>query len=224
MTNEVKITWAPRVSRAQILELYRSEAEGRLNEALLDEVFYGIAVRCISIMEVTATCRGQVKCHACSDIMQLPDGCVSGKNKDCEYLLTCPACGWSVTWGTYFRSFHKKQLVAGGSEPYVKEFLANMEHAQTARDKFLSIDRLIHGFHVWWCENRCMPTRCVGINVIAGDQSQIVKLIETLAYENIRDPEIRKNCLEWQERWHNHEIPAAEMQKYGDRLSINEKV
>jgi hypothetical protein len=209
MDTHAPITWAPRVSRGQILELYRGEAEGLLNEELLDDVFYGIAARCRSIMEATEAHNGRVKCRACTEIVQMPEGCITGKSIESEYLLTCPACGWSVTWGKYFRSIRGKQLVAGGSDPYVREFLANVEQARTARDKLLSIDRLIHGFHVWFNANKCIPTRSVGINVIAGNQAQIVKLIETIAYGDIRDPEIRKNCLEWQERWSNREIPMA---------------
>ena len=201
-----QIKWAPRVSREQILALYRSEAEGHLDEELLDEVFYGIAARCRSIMEVTES-RKRVRCRACSEIIAIRDGCIRGRCKVSDYLIICPACGWSVTWGTFFRSYHKKQLVAGGSEPYVKEFLANMEHAQSAREKLLCIDRLIHGFHVWLNVNKCIPTRSVGINVIAGDQSQIMKLIETIANEDIRDPEVRKNCLEWREIVKNGEMP-----------------
>ncbi len=50
-----KPRWAGRVSRAQILQLYATDAKGIVDEELIDEVGYALLTRCESITAVTAS-------------------------------------------------------------------------------------------------------------------------------------------------------------------------
>lgn len=197
-------SWSPRVSRGKILALYHSEAMGLLDEALVEDVYLTITLRCRDILAVGDARNGKVTCHGCRGVFLLEPDVNEAKNRGRQTEnptpIECPACGWQTTWGRYVRSFHKKQLVAGGSDPHVRAFLEQQPRARTARDKMLAIDLLIHQFHL---HLNLYPSRPVGVNVIEGDMGQVIRLIEALAFEDIRDPEIRRRCLEWKERWVN---------------------
>ena len=103
--------WAPRVPRYKILRLYENDALGLLDEELVDEVAYGFYARCRSILEVTEAAWGRIRCPACG-------ATVMRESSDRAAKLLCAGCGWSVEWGRYQDTFHRRQLVGGGATPF----------------------------------------------------------------------------------------------------------
>jgi hypothetical protein len=69
-----RIRWASRVDPAKIRRLYESDAEGMLDEDLLDDVGYGIYVQCQALLEVSAAWRGGVKCWQCANVIPRRQG------------------------------------------------------------------------------------------------------------------------------------------------------
>ena len=59
---------------AKIRRLYESDAQGMLDQDLLDDVGYSIHVRCRDILEVSEARRGHVKCRSCENVIQRQRG------------------------------------------------------------------------------------------------------------------------------------------------------
>ena len=135
-----RIVWAPRVPRAEIRRLYESEAAGLLDAEICDRVAWAIWERCCDIITVTRAHTGEATCPRCeAPVLR------AGRKKD--EVLAC-ACGWTMVWDTYFRSYRRKQLVGGGAMPWVEEFAAALPRAKgAARSRCCSIDRLISRWH-----------------------------------------------------------------------------
>jgi hypothetical protein len=54
-----KFHWARRVARDKVRRLYESDAQGRLDVELLDDVGYGFYVRCRDMFQVAQARYGQ---------------------------------------------------------------------------------------------------------------------------------------------------------------------
>lgn len=166
--------WAPRAAPEQIRLLFESDARGFLDEELLDEVGYRLAARCKDILQVSEALAGRAACRKCSQA--IPRLRCNRPDEDDE-MLQCPRCGWHVTWGAYFQSISGRKLRGGEVVHVYREFVDRFAQAQTARDKILAIDRLIHEFHT----NLGKPTKPVAVTVISGSSQAVKQLIEDLA-------------------------------------------
>lgn len=167
--------WAGKVSRRDIQRLYESDAKGLLDEDLLDRVMYAIHTRVQDMFEVReAQQTGRVKCRACGAPIPQPYW-MGGKNK--ANRLTCPQCGWQVTCGEYYGSYTGKDLLPGSRTALFEEFLERFPTAQTAPQKMLLLDWLIHAFHV----QSGVAGRLVAMNVIQGSRDQLIELLTALA-------------------------------------------
>ena len=176
MTDPDKFHWAKRVSRRDIQRLYESDAQGMLDEDLLNEVHYAIYARVCDMFEVReAQNFGRVKCRQCGAAVPQPYQ-FGGRNKN--NVLKCEQCGWQVTCGEYYESYTGKSMLPGSALDMFESYLERFPKAKTLREKLLLIDWLIHQFHVRQGVAR-MP---VGENVIQGTTDQVRELIETLAY------------------------------------------
>jgi hypothetical protein len=74
----------------------------------------------------------------------------------CDEVLTCPVCGWQITWGEYALSFRRKQPD--------------------------------------------LPCRPVGVNLIQGKASDVVRFLDELTYGEQTPPEMEDTRAEWQAR------------------------
>ena len=91
MPGQDKFHWAKRVSRRDILRLYESDAQGLLDEDLLNEVHYAIYVRVCDMFEVReAQQYGRVTCRQCSVPISQPYR-MDTRNK--QNVLKCDNCG-----------------------------------------------------------------------------------------------------------------------------------
>ena len=171
------IQWAPRVPPYKIRMLYEQDARGIRDEALIDEVAYGLCARCESILTVSAAERGRVSCPHCGCVIARPRG---GK----DVVLHCPECGWETTWGAYHETYQHKQLSGGGAVSGFREYVERLPRCRTPVDKVLLIDTLIHACHkvMRAGEKEALYTRPAAVNLVGGNMKQVMALLEELAY------------------------------------------
>jgi len=176
MPDQSKFHWAERVSRRDIQRLYESDAQGLLDEELLDQVHYAIWARVCDMFEVReAQQLGRVKCRQCGEPI-LRSYQMGSRHK--SKILKCEKCAWQVTCGEFYESYSGRSLLPGSVVNLFENYLERFPKAKTPAEKILLIDWLIHQFHVMQGVAR-MP---VGQNVIQGTTDQVRELIETLAY------------------------------------------
>ena len=170
-----KFHWAKRVSRRDIQRLYESDAQGRLDEELLEQIHYAIHTRVCDMFEVREAQQfGQVKCRNCGTILPEPFRMGSRyKNQ----VLKCEACGWQVTCGEFFESYNGKSMLPASMTNMFEDYLARFPNAKTPPKKMQLLDWLIHQFHA----HQGIAGKPVGVNIIQGTKDQVRDLIETLA-------------------------------------------
>ena len=176
MPTQNKFHWARRVSRRKIQRLYESDAQGLLDEDLLNEVHYAIYARVCDMFEVREAQQfGRVKCRQCGAAIPQPYQ-MGTRNKG--KILKCEKCGWQVTCGEFYKSYSGKSMLPGSMTDMFEEYLARFPKAKTPTEKLLLIDWPIHQFHVM----QGVAGKPMGQNVIQGTADQVRELIETLAY------------------------------------------
>ena len=184
------IKWSPRVPQHKIRVLYEKDAQGIIDEELIDEVAFSFFARCSDILIVTEASVGRVKCPKCGTII---------KHKwDKKELMRCKNCSWGMTWGIYFKSYQRKQLHGGGAFKAFEIFVNELPKARNAREKMLIIDRLIHEAHQWDNPNLTEEvfTRPAAVNIISGKLNQVRKFLIDLSI----GPERKDNHDKWKER------------------------
>ncbi len=184
-------TWAPRVPKHKIRRLYELDAQGIIDDDLIDDVGYGLWARGKAFITACAAVRGEVVCPACGAILHR-----AGHDK--TQVMVC-GCRWSLSWGDYFETIQRKQL--SGAEPVLALFGSYVDRfpeATTPRARMLLIDELLHGFH--WYYKTGTPTRPVAINLIEGRLSDVIDFLDTLTYGSGSTPGLRDRKAEWDER------------------------
>lgn len=191
-----EVRWAPRISKDSVRRLYESEARGMLDGELLDDVGVALLLRCQSILDVHEAKRGRVRCPRCDragrrTIIERTPG------RGHTDVMACPACGWSILWREYLRTFKRRQLNSGGAVKAFETYVSDCPRARTPREKMLLVDRLIHEFH---CSSRDEPgraTRAVGANLIKGKLDDVIEFLDRLS----AGPGDRKRTRDdWRER------------------------
>lgn len=169
------IQWAPKVKQDKLRRLYESDARGIRDDDLLNEVAFGLYLRCTSILEVTAAVKGRVKCHGCAAI-------ITHARED---HLRCPACGWEAAWKDYQHSYQAKQLFGGAALPFFEAYVAHFNITGAYQDKLLAIDELIHQFHWYHKANQALPeaVRPAAANLIEGKgMVAVLAFLDALSY------------------------------------------
>ncbi len=172
--------WAGKVSRRDIQRLYQSDAQGLLDEDLLEKVLYTIHARVCDMFELREAQQfGRVKCRSCGAPIPQPYW-MGSRNKDNP--LACVRCSWQTTCGAFFDSYTGKDLLPGSRADLFEEFLERFLAAHTPQEKMLLVDWLIHAFHV----QSGVAGRLVAMNVIQGSRDQLVELLAALAASDSR--------------------------------------
>jgi hypothetical protein len=191
------------VSKVKLRRLYQADAQGIVDQALIDDVGITLLLRCQAILDVAEARAGRVKCPRCAG--SLPEGKepaiiqrqpVKGDARD--ELLTCPACGWQITWGEYAKSYQHQQLNSGGATPFFQEYLRRYPAARTPQQKMLAIDRLIHEFHYSLHQEPDLPTRSVGPNLIQGKLGDVLRFLDELTYGPQSTEGLASTRRQWQ--------------------------
>lgn len=188
------IKWSPRVSKSLIYRLYKSEAMGRLDPALLAEVGQKLFLRCRDILTVKQAVDGQVPCPDCRS--RGAETIIHRPAHDPKTLMSCPACRWQMTWGQYRKNFMRKQLNLGGAGPAFRAFVDGWPAADSDRQRMLLVDRLIHEFHYSLRTDPAQPTRAACVNLIEGKLTDVTAFLDELA-QGIDDPELTETYQAW---------------------------
>lgn len=192
-----EIQWSQRVPRWKIQRLYESDADGLLDEELLEDVGFSLLQRCKDIVVVKESKNGKVECPRCANrgekniIERTPNK--GGKDVRDE-VIKCARCEWEITWGEYTLSYKRKQLNAGSTEmfeTYIRKYML----ANTPKEKLFAIDRLIHEFHHSIVNEPDIPGRPVCANLIQGKLSDIIEFLNELSLGPSR--EINDTREEW---------------------------
>ena len=88
--------------------------------------------------------------------------------------VTCPVCGWQVTWLEYMKSYKRHQLNLGGAGPAFEAYVRDFPAARSPQEKMLAVDRLIHAFHYSMSDFPDLPTRPAGVNLINGKMEDVI--------------------------------------------------
>jgi len=184
------IKWSPRVSQQKIRLLYEKDAKGIIDEELIDDVAFSFFMRCQDIMTVTEASQGKVKCIKCENII------LHKWNK--EETLKCKSCSWETTWGTYFKSYQRKQLHGGTALHAFENFVAKLPKARSPEEKMILIDQLIHEAHQWADAKYKEPvfTRPAAVNIIKGKMREVMLFLDQLS----RNQERNETHNKWAER------------------------
>jgi hypothetical protein len=174
----------------RIRALYLSNAGGIYDDELIDEVGIDLFLRCESILEFTEALHGRVKCKRCAKTRTTT--VIERKTKKSTERLRCPVCSWQVQWRVYLAEANKTkgQLTAGHARSAFVKFVAKYPQCRSAKDKMLAIDRLIHEFH-WSIRGEGkdpQASRTASVNLLAGSTTQILDLLDGLAYDKNATP------------------------------------
>jgi hypothetical protein len=199
-TGRSEIRWSPRVPKWKIWRLYELDAQGILDEELLDDVGFTLLLRCRDIITIDEARRGRVKCPHCANLRKRTIiERVSQKGDVRDEVITCPECAWQITWGEYALSFKRKQLNSGGALTAFKRYTGEFKAAQRPQQKMLAIDRLIHEFHYSLRAQPDLPCRPVGVNLIQGKLGDVVQFLDQLTYGQGTTEGLEENRAAWLE-------------------------
>lgn len=159
--------WSGCVPQRLIERLYEGDAQGIVDEELINEVGYSLLARVESILVVTHRLGDRPICPRCRTRMARDDD-----------VIHCAPCDWSTTFAAFRKSHNKKRLVAGGMLPFFEAFADDFTKARDPRSKMRLIDILIHRLH-GECEQA--SRRSGAINVIGGKPHDVLALLDRLA-------------------------------------------
>jgi hypothetical protein len=170
-----KISWAPKIRQAKIWQLYQNDALGTVDEALVEDVGYGLLQRCRSIWLVTCH---EVECPRCG--MTFPTG-EEATWKAFVGVIPCPTggCGWETTAHDWHMSWRHRDLLAVAVKAAVQTYLHDYPLTRKAEERMVCIDQLIHAFHISLLSGQ--SGRSFANNLIEGSHEQVVDLLDRLA-------------------------------------------
>jgi hypothetical protein len=198
--------WARRVPREMIRRLYELEAQGVLDEALVDEVAFAFYARCRSIVRATAAARGQAACATCENV--IPHA-VRGAE-----VLRCEKCGWQLRWSDYRQTFHGKYMITGNPGGAFTEYPRRLEAARTPRERMLAIDWLVHQVHSWTIQQEQPIGRPTAVNLIEGNETKVVAFLDELAAGLSASPEQKESYSAWRKTlWLNSERDRSDARR-----------
>jgi hypothetical protein len=204
------ITWPRRVRKHKIRRLYESDAQGMLDEELVDDVGISLFVRCESILTIHEAKHNRVQCPRCArqgrtTIIQR----LRPSRDPRDELLVCPVCDWQLTWGEYALSYKRKQLNAGGAVSAFARYVRRYPEARTPKEKMLAIDQLIHAFHYSLVHRPELPTRPAGVNLIQGKLGDVIQFLNELTYGTQSTEGLADSQQSWQDTMERYDEVLA---------------
>jgi hypothetical protein len=166
---EGRIRWAPMLPTPKLVRLYETDAAGRLDDDLLDDVGWRIWERLTDVIRVTS---GRVRCPICGTELQ-----VRAEGRDPDTPVACPNADWSVTTRDWHRSWAHRNL--NGNCPEFARFVDAWPNARSRRARMLRIDAVVHSLHV--ASRDDLPGNFAARNFLEGSRPKIVALLDELA-------------------------------------------
>ena len=192
-------TWAGRVPRHKIAELYKKEALGICDEVLIDDVGIGLLVRIEHIFRAKNANSGLASCPLCQ--RDIPH------DFDPAFLLRCESCNWELVWAEYQKSYQGKHLIASGMTAFLVEYAEKYRVARSPQEKLILIDTLIHRYH-WELEGGL--TGPGARDLIGGKPSEVIDFLNQLSYGTSSSPEILATREEWLDKVRKSRAQYAE--------------
>lgn len=184
------ISWAPRVSREKILQLYIKVASGINDEELIDDVAYSFYNRCSDIVRIWER---RFACPLCCE--ELPHPHPPGND------LYCSNCEWRMPWREFFHTYRGKQLSVNTDVTDVpRRFLNELPGCKSPQEKVILIDSLIHACHESVIKGTIYYGRPLVVNLIKGTMDQVIAFLENLPYGPDSLPEMSEQLVEWRKR------------------------
>jgi len=201
-TTAFAIKFTPRVAKSKIRRIYEDDAKGIRDDELIEDVAFTLYMRCLDIMAVTDARNGAVRCQYCwskkGEAAYVKYDKNTPHNEMQKLVLTCE-CGFTFAWTDYVKAYRNSQLNMGGALPAFSTYMEKYPKAQSAKEKMLLIDYLIHEFHYSLKTQPELPTRSVGANLIEGKLTDIMAFLDALTYETV-NPNLARTAAEWQDK------------------------
>jgi hypothetical protein len=195
----VDVRWAPKLRPEKLRRLYELDAQGLVDEELIDEVAYTLYSRCESILTVTEAFQGRVPCPGCGAVIRRdPETASQPRYWTAGEMLRCGHCSWQATWKEYHRSWQDRQLWGGNAVEAFEEFVHRFPSARDPRQKMLLIDQLIHAYH--YDLRRQSYNRPAAANLIEGKLKQVIQFLDELTYGSRSPPGLEQSQREWREK------------------------
>ena len=186
--------WAPRLRKSQIEKLYKSSAEGFLDEALIDDVGFSLYARCKSMLEVSEAVMGRPRCPKCGTVVK--------RTWALEEVLKCSNCVWQCPANVYQKTYQRKNLNGGGMTVFIKEYVRIFPNTRSPSARLVLIDTLIHRFH--WENSGSSGGRPGACGLIEGKMKDIIPFLDRLNYGNNIPEGIDQIREEWRRKWSNN--------------------
>jgi hypothetical protein len=195
--NRKEVRWSPRVSKAKVRQLYVRACQGIWDEELIDDVGMTLYLRCRDILTIhQAEAEKKVTCPRCDRGGKTT---LITRRGNRWTPMTCPVCGWTLTWVDYHATFQRRQLNPGGAVAYFRAFVTAFASARDPRTKMLAIDRVIHEFHYSLRALPDQPTRAAGVNLIEGNLGEVIAFLNELSGMNLPDG-FQETSAAWQKK------------------------
>ena len=177
--NSRDVRWSPRVPKWKVRRLYERTCQGIWDEELINDVGMTLYLRCRDILTIhQAEAEKKVTCPRCDRAGKTT---LIKRDGNRWTPMTCPACGWTMTWVEYHATFQRRQLNPGGAVTYFKDFTTAFERRHDPKERMLAIDQVIHAFHYSLRELPEQPTRAAGVNLIDGKLGEVVAFLNELS-------------------------------------------
>jgi hypothetical protein len=188
------------------------ESHGICEDELVDEVGWRLYFRCESILEFTeAVQTGRVRCKRCAVHGTLT--ILQRKTRQPAEILKCPVCSWQVLWRVYVKAAEKTgNIQAGHAQLAFERYVKTYPRCQNVKEKIVAIDQLIHEFHWLIMGKGKLPeaAKPAGANLLQGSTTQILALLNELAYGKDSPPELLETREVWLSRRRKNGQPVHE--------------
>ena len=198
--DKLKIKWSQRLPLDKLRQLYISQANGLLDEELLEDVAVTLYLRCKDIIAVDKANHGEVRCPFCykNDMKEI----YIKANRD-EYgrildKIKCDECSGEFSYAEYKLCHKREQLNMGGAGEAFKRYINEYEQPALPEKRMLQIDRLIHEFHYSLKSEPEQPTRSVGPNLLRANLTVSMKFLNELSGIKGNNADLKKTDENWQ--------------------------
>jgi hypothetical protein len=173
-----KINWPPKIRQAKIWQLYKNDALGAVDDALVEDVGFRLFHRCRSILLVT---HREVECPRCGTVFPMSQPGVWVLLPGVQACPT-PGCGWETTAEEWHASWRHQDLLGTAAMQATETYLHDFPLARTAQKRMVCIDQLIHSFHISLRTGKA--GRSFANNLIEGSHDQVVEFLDRLSNKN----------------------------------------
>jgi len=162
-----RIKWAAKIHPNILKRFYKMSASGIIDEELIDDVGLRLYLRCESMVMIS---QKLLYCPECKSKIFIIDE---------QSELTCNNCDFAFTIAEYRESFTHRELLLGNAASYFVKYYDEYLKCETANEKIIMIDTLIHSFHI--DIKTGAVNRVAGNNLIEGSHAQVVSLLDELS-------------------------------------------